>query len=289
MSGTGVGSNGAIVNSGGTIGDSSGGLTPTLVIAGNTTLSYPTRWDLGSSTGAVLTNNGLGSSLTLVGPGANAYYAEWRDVKTDPTLANINVIGLALGIAGSTTLGNPTAALTITNNAGLKFYDDDGFNVSVNKLIVLQDGGLIQNGAGANAITGGLVLTNENGSQYCQMEINSGTSLTVNGPLTGNGILYMQGSSGILTINGGASALSGGALIPGGTFIVNNIFGSGVTNSSAGAVAGTGPVDGITDIGASFNPGPIGAGRNIHGQRRIYIGGIREHDGGPEFVHVRQQ
>jgi autotransporter-associated beta strand protein len=257
VSGTGVGGNGAIVDSGGTILDSAAGLTPVLTLAGNTTLTFPVRWDLGSSTGAVLTNNGLGSSLTL--NGATGVYYEWLNVKTDPTLANINVIGGDFGLAGATTLGNPSGALTVSSGAGLKFYNSGSVNVSVNKLIVLDDGGLIQNGGGANTITGGLVLSNANGSQYCTLDI-GGTSLTVNGPLSGNGILYMQGSSAPLILNGSAAGFTGGAYIPGGSLVLNTTIGSGVTNTSAASLSGTGTVNnGAADIAGPFNPGPIGA------------------------------
>ena len=255
VAGNGVTGTGAITSSTGFIGDSSGGLTPALTLSGNTYLSFPNRWDLGSSTGLNLSTGGQAYNLTLDGT-VNGSYFEWRDVHSDASLANIDIIAGSLGIAGSTTVGNSAATLSIESNAGLKFYNDDGFNASISKQVVLKDGGFIQNGAGASTINGGLAITNANSTQYCNFEI-GGTSLTVAGTVTGNGILYMTGSSSPLIISGNASAFTGGAQIFSGTLTVNSTFGSGIATQSGTSLSGTGTVNGLVDVSGSFYPGAI--------------------------------
>ena len=138
-SGNGVGGNGAIINSSSSaIIDSSGGLTPTLNLSNSVTFGFPSaRWDLGSSTGATLSTGGNPYSITLDGSGTGNYFTEWRDLKTDTNLANIYVYNGDLGIAGSTSLGNPADILNIDGSAGIKFYNDDGFNVAINKQVVI--------------------------------------------------------------------------------------------------------------------------------------------------------
>ena len=255
VAGTGVGGNGAITSGSGLIGDSTGGLTPTLTLSGDTTLSFPNRWDLGSSTGVTLSTGGHAYNLTLNGTANNTYF-EWRDVHADASLANIDITAGSLGIAGSTTVGNSANSLTIESSAGLKFYNDDGFNASINKLVVLKDSGFIQNGAGASTMSGGLVITNANGGQYCDFNV-GGTSLTVSGAVSGNGILYGQGGTSPLVINGNASAFTGGAQIYTGTFTVNNAFGSGISTQGGTSLSGTGTINGLVDVSGAFYPGAI--------------------------------
>lgn len=261
VSGTGVNGAGAIVNSGGAIYDSSGGLTSTLTLAGNTTLSFPTRWDLGSSTGVTLSTGSQPYNLTLNGNG----YFEWRDVKTDAQLANIYLAAGTFGYTGSSTAGNPSSSLVISNGTTLQFYPNDGYNAVVNKQVIQQDGGLIINsGAGGAATISSLTLTNVNGSQYCTIEV-GGTSLTISSNLSGNGILDMEDDGGTVIINGNGSAFTGGANIAYGTFDVNGAFGSGITNFAGTTLEGSATCAGYVDVGeyggSPFFPG----GSNVVG------------------------
>jgi len=80
-------------------------------------------------------------------------------------------------------------------------------------------------------------------------------SLTVSGPLTGNGTLWMQASTAPLIINGNASAFTGGVLVSTGTFTLNSTIGSGVTNAAAATLTGTGTVNGPVDVSGAFIPG----------------------------------
>jgi autotransporter family porin len=253
VSGTGVNGNGAIVNSGGPIYDSAAALSPTITLTGNTTFSYPTRWDFGSSTGATLSTGGHAYNLTLNGTANNNYF-EWRDIRADAALANIYVPAGYFGIAGSTTLGSTNYALNILAGGAIKCYADDGFSVVITKPVVLNDAGTIYNGSGSATIAGPLIITNSGGEQYCSFAI-AATSLTVSGPVSGDGILWMQGSTAPLIINGNGSGFVGGVLVSSGTFNLNNILGSGITNVAGTTISGSGTADGAVDVGGAFIPG----------------------------------
>jgi len=253
VSGAGVNGAGAIVNSGGPIYDSALPLTTSITLTGDTTLSYPTRWDLGTSTGATFSTGGHAYNLTLNGTGNNSYF-EWRDVRSDTNLANITVTAGYFGVTGSTTLGNTNNSLNILSGASMKFYSDDGFNVSISKPIVLNDEGTIYNGTGPSTITGPMVITNSGGNLYCVFEI-AATSLTLAGRVSGNGIIWMQQSTAPLIINGNASAFTGGVLVSSGTFTVNNVIGSGITNGAGTTVSGNGVANGYVDVSGAIIPG----------------------------------
>lgn len=256
VSGAGVSGTGAIVNSGGPIYDSGGGLTPNLTLTGNTTLSYPTRWDLGgaSANTATLSTGGQPYNLTLNGSG----YFEWRNVQSDAQLANMYLANGTWGIVGSTTMGNPLAFMVISNGTEVNIYNGT-VNATLNKQFEVQDGALLVNAGGANTISG-LVLSNVNGSQYCTVQVGAGTTLTVSSNITGDGILDMENAAGTLILNGNGSTFAGGANIAIGVFDVNGAFGSGITNYAGTILEGTANCTGYVDVGAygtgaSFYPG----------------------------------
>jgi autotransporter-associated beta strand protein len=261
VSGAGVNGVGAIVNSGGPIYDSSASTTPAITLTGDTTFSYPMRWDLGSPNGAPfpLSTGGHAYNLTLNGTGNNSYF-EWREVQADAKLANITVTAGYFGITGASTLGSTNASLNILAYASTKFYANDGFNVTINKPVVLNDEGTIYSETGTNVIAGGLVLTNSGGNQNCIIDVYS-ASLTVAGPLSGNGILLMQAGTGPLIINGNASAFTGGVLAYTGTLTLNGTIGSGITNTPPAILDGTGVANGYVDVSGTFVPG----GSNVVG------------------------
>ena len=153
VSGTGVGGNGAITSSSGAIYDNPGpGLATNIMLAGDTTFSYPTRWDLGSANG--------GSVLGALGPynltlNSNSGYFEWNNLSVQSPLANITIASGTLGAVGSTTFGDPSATLVITPSGTLTFW---GPNVYVNKQVDFQSGGTIQSASGANVMNGAMTL-----------------------------------------------------------------------------------------------------------------------------------
>ena len=151
VSGTGVGGNGAIINSGGAIYDNPGpGLATNIMLAGNATftMNSPNRWDLGSSAGGSVLGALGAYNLTLNGNGG---YFEWNNLSVQSPLANITIASGTLGAAGITTFGDPTATLVITPGATLALW---GANVYVNKQVDFQNGATIQNASGANVMNG---------------------------------------------------------------------------------------------------------------------------------------
>ena len=102
VSGSGVGGNGAITDSGGAV----YGYTSSVTLSGDTTFAMPNRWDLSDAT---LGTGGNAYNLTLNGSG----YFQWNNVAADSALANINLLAGQWGLVGSTSLGNPNATLTL--------------------------------------------------------------------------------------------------------------------------------------------------------------------------------
>jgi fibronectin-binding autotransporter adhesin len=252
VSGTGVGGNGALTDTGGAIYDSAGGLANSITLAGDTTFSIPgpNRWDLGSASGGnVLSTGGNAYNLTL---NAGIYF-EWKNLTVDPALANIDLEGSGtFGVVGTTTFGNPADTLTIGSSATVDFYGSANL---MNKVVDDQDG-LIKNSSGNNIMAGAMTL--EPG--YCTFDMALGTTLTISNVLSGSGVLYDNGDPGTLVLAGNSPAFSGGVLLYNGTLKLNGLIGSGITSQSGTTVSGSGTAEGLVDISGGFVPGNLNAG-----------------------------
>lgn len=250
VSGTGVGGNGALTDTGGPIYDSSGGLANSITLAGDTTFSEPgpNRWDLGSSGGGnVLSTGGNAYNLTL---NAGTYF-EWENLTVDSALANINLEGSGtFGIVGSTTFGNPADTLTIGASAAVDFWGTP--NNVMNKVVDFQDG-TINNERGNNLMSGAMTL--EPG--YCTFSVSGGTTLTVSNVLSGSGVFYMSGNPGTVVIAGNSPAFTGGVLLYNGQVTLNGLIGSGVTTEPGTTLSGSGTSDGLADVSGAFSPGGL--------------------------------
>ncbi|HUA65619.1 MAG TPA: autotransporter-associated beta strand repeat-containing protein [Alphaproteobacteria bacterium] len=251
VSGTGVGGNGVLTDSGGAV----YGLTTSVTLAGDSTFSYPNRWDFDASSpgGVVLSTGGNPYNLTLNG----STYFQWQNVSVDPALANINLEGGEFGIVGSTTFGNPTGVLTIGPSAALVFYG--GSANFMNKGVDFQSGGYIDNNGGNNIMTGAMTL--ETG--YADFEINSG-SLTVSNVLSGSGVFYVQGGTGPVAIDGNSPAFTGSVLLYDGQVTLNGLIGSGVTTEANTTLTGSGTAEGLVDISGGFLPGNANSGATFN-------------------------
>lgn len=238
------------------------------------------RWDLRSPGGdsanpgtSILSTGGNPYNLTKVGPG----FVGIVSTTVDPQLANVDVQNGTLNFEGtSTCLGNPTNTLTIE---GFSFTTQGTFQLwnatnQLNKVIVLNDGGTLWNGSGNNAIVGPVSLDNSGGANFCYVEVSSG-SLTLSGPLTGDGTLYQEIGTNLLILNGISTNFQGGVEIhagkmtvsnilvnalgvvvdPATTLTVNGILGgpNGVNNN--GAVAGSGVISNLLDNSGTIAPG----------------------------------
>jgi fibronectin-binding autotransporter adhesin len=257
VSGSGVGGNGAITDSGGAV----YGYTSSVTLSGDTTFAMPNRWDLSDAT---LGTGGNAYNLTLNGSG----YFQWDNVSVDSALANINLLAGQWGLVGSTSLGNPTGTLTLTGGAQLVFY---GASVNVNKQVDFQNNATIVNASGANTMNGTMTLE----SGFCSFNINDGTSLTLNNVLSGNGTIYLnyQVPAGTLALNGDSPSYSGNVSLYTGSAVVNGTIGGTITSQSGTTVAGGGTVGGLVDVSGAFLPGISGVAGTFHAQGGLTLEG----------------
>ncbi len=253
ISGTGVGGTGALTDNGGSVYDNPGpGVSSNITLTGDTTFSFPVRWDLGSAAGGnVLGTGGNPYNLTLAG--GNGVYFEWRNLSLDTNLANITVASGNLGVVGSTTFGNPGSTLTLSPNAAITMYNAS-VNVFINKQVDFQNGASINTGGGNDVMNGAMTLE----AGFCTFNIGGGTSLTLSNVLSGSGVLYDNGGTGTLNLNGNSPLFTGGVLLYTGQLTLNGSIGSGITSLSGTTVSGTGTANGLVDVSGTLLPGGSG-------------------------------
>jgi len=176
VTGTGLGTGGAIVNYGGTQTNALRFVT----LTGNTTFGGISRWDLRNGT---LTGNNF--ALTKRGPN------EVRLAHLGNTgLGAITVGKGTLGVEGDTVLGPATSNLTVSSGAALSFHST-GTN-AINKVASLSSG-LLLNVTGTNRFAGPVAFSGSN-----VVDVAAGTQLELSGLLTGAGTLYKTGSGALL-------------------------------------------------------------------------------------------
>jgi fibronectin-binding autotransporter adhesin len=263
VSGAGVFSQGAIINSG-SLAQQNAVRVVTLV--GDTTFGGSGRWDI-RGTGATLSTGGQPYNITKVG----ANQVSLVGVAVDPALGNIDVQGGIFSIETSTTsAGNPTKTLTVESGATLQLFQ---LAVALNKVIILNGDSVtttFNNNSGVNTISGSITLTGG-----CIFNV-GGTSLALSGAIGGSGGLVKNGASpmsltgavsytGDTTINGGRLALSGSASISsspnitlgGGTLDVGGRSDGKQTIVIGHTILGNGRIDGSLQVnaGATVSPG----------------------------------
>lgn len=248
VSGDGVYSGGAIVNSSGN-NNFVGPNLARVTLAGNTRIGGSGRWDLRSPAGtsadpalASLSTGGNAYSLTKVGANTVNLVA----VTVDPALADIAVNEGLLGFEGNTTsAGNPARTLSIASMATLRFY---ALTNIFDKNIVIQDSGIVANGSGANTVIGPMTL---NGTSTT-FDV-GGTSLTLSNSIAGTAMLNKIGN-GRLVLAGTASH-TGGTAVNGGTLELRGIHNGGMTNQGLAVISGTGTNNGVVDAMGPIVPG----------------------------------
>jgi autotransporter-associated beta strand protein len=217
VSGSGVGGNGAIINSSGYSGGALSTSFQTLTMTGNTTIGGPGRIDFRSSdvnggTDATLNTGGNAYKLTKV----SGNLLQLGSVQIDAALGDIEVQAGILGIQGNMpSLGNPANALTVFGGATVQFLN---LSTEVQKALVLKDGGIVNN---------------------------SGGFTTYDGPVTlqGNGLFNIAGSglnfTNVISGTGSVFKVTGNAQM---TLLASNTY-TGNTTISAGTLALTEPGD----------------------------------------------
>ena len=247
VSGAGVSGNGALTDTGNPVYDNPGpGLATNIILAGDTTFTYPTRWDLGSAGGGnTLGTDGQARNLTL---NSSSGYFEWNNLTVQSPLSNIVVASGNLGVVGSTTFGATNGTLVLTPNGQLTFY---GPNIFMNKQVDFQSGAAINVGGGNNLMDGAMTLE----SGFCTFNIGGGQSLTVSNILTGSGAFYQSGGNGTTTLWGNSPSFTGGILLFNGRMNFNGVIGSGITTVSGTTLTGSGTANGLVDVSGAFFPG----------------------------------
>lgn len=230
VSGAGVGGNGAIISS-------TAIPTPFLgvryvTLAGDTTLGFTTRWDIGSNTGALPSEViGGGFTLNLIGSGAGQASLNFLG-ETGLGDININLGGnLVTNIVflqGSTTLGDPTKTVTVTGGSTLHFFTNA--LASYDKKIALNNGNLRMQRTGGATLAGTISLVNDN-------SIIASTPIAVPNVVSGTGTLTLSGGTGVGTTFTAANTYSGAVSLISGTSRVGGALGS-LANVSAMNLAG---------------------------------------------------
>ncbi|MGA2870444.1 MAG: autotransporter-associated beta strand repeat-containing protein, partial [Verrucomicrobiota bacterium] len=205
VSGPGVGSQGAIINSGANDVQA----FRNVVLMGDTTIGGAVNWEMNNSGGtASLSTGGFPYNLTKAG----ANVIDLQNLTTfDTELANIDIQAGTLLFNGITPdMGNPTNTLTIESGAELAFGGDQ---VTYEKQIVIDGNGVttsINNEGGANVDLSGLVTLNGN----CLFNV-GGTELQLSGGINGSGGLTLTGGSPLIL--SGANTFTGSTVVNGGT------------------------------------------------------------------------
>ena len=203
VSGSGFGGIGAIVDRSGNGTFLSPQSVAYVTLAGDATFGGTGRWDLRSAstsaTNAALSTTGHAYRLAKVGTNQVSLVS----VAVDPMLGDIDVQDGLLSVEKLTSsLGNPTNTLSVSNGAALQFFQIS--NV-LNKVVVLRDGATLLNFSGTNTFGGPISLQGTN-------TINaSGTSLRLTNVISGAGNLVKDG--------GGALILTASNTYTGSTFV----------------------------------------------------------------------
>jgi autotransporter-associated beta strand protein len=223
-SGAGVNGTGAIYNSGGGQNNAFRYVT----LAGDTTFGGIGRWDIRTdaptTTEAKLTGNNF--NLTKAGPNEH-----WQVNLGETGLRNITINQGQLGIQGTTTLGEPSATLTINPGAYLAFYGINNSAAPLNKVAIMNNGNW-RNDNGDNHFGGPITL---NGPNTFTMSAN----LFLLGVIDGSGTLN-KANSGTLVL-AADNTYTGNTWVQGGVLRLGN-------NTASGSVRGTIYNSGRVDI-----------------------------------------
>ncbi len=264
------------------------GLT-NLTLSGNITIDVNgNRFDLRSPAGtggnpgtAFLSTGGQPYNITKIGhAGASGGgFFGVCSVTVDPALANIDVQDGIFEFEGnSTSLGNPTNSVIIEGNsfAGGTLGSFQLYDVTnrLNKVIVLNDGGTLWNASGNNTIIGTIDVTNSSGDNPADCNVEpAGGSLSLVGPLIGNGTLYEEIGTNEVILSGNSVNFAGGVEAHTGTMIISNVLNAplgvqvdgAASLSVAGFIAtnvvddgfltGSGVVSNLLDVYGTVEPG----------------------------------
>ena len=243
VSGSGIGGNGAIV---------SPAAIPTpfigvrfLNLAGDTTLGFANRWDVGSNTSTVASALvGGGYTLNVLGTAAAAQASFNFLGETDLGDINVNLGAIAatniMYLQGSTTLGRPANTVTILGGSTLDVFTNSTLT-SIDKKFDLDNGVIRISKAGAMPLLGTIELTGAGTitANGATVAITSSNEISGGGGFTkdGAGTLALTGTN-VFT---GTTTVSAGGLVVG----ANDALGTTAGNTTVAAAAALGFTGGI--------------------------------------------
>ncbi len=239
VSGNGVGGNGAIISSS-VLGTPFNGVR-FLTLAGNTTLGFSNRWDVGHNTGAGPSSLvGAGYTLNFLGTGPNAQASLNNLGATDLGDINVNLGSVPatniLYLQGTTDLGRPDNTATITGGSVLEIFNTNT-NTIFDKKFALNNGSI--NVGRTATLPGTISLTTATNT------INANAATVASGIISGTGSL-IKGGANTLTLSN-ANTYSGSTTVTNGTLSINSI--ADVNGGASAVGAPTTPVDGTISFG----------------------------------------
>ena len=247
VSGTGVGGNGAIIN---TVADNTTAMG-NVTLANNTTFGGTRRWDIRGGAAQLLTG-GNAYNLTKVGTNQISLVG----VNVDGALGNINVQSGTLSAETTISgLGDPGSTLTVASGATFQVY---GTANVLYKQFALNGNGVATtfncaNGT-ANTLAGNITLTNS-----CIFNAASGTAVAFSsGTMGGTGSLTIIGGGTNIISSSETASYTGGTLVTNGTLVVDGTLSGSVRIAPTATLAGTGTASGtVTVTNATVSPGDI--------------------------------
>lgn len=284
VSGPGVGGMGALINSATNTqqnavrfvtltGDTTiGGTLPSYWLTGNgrwDIRSAAANTDIAAATNAVLSTGGHAYNLTKAGSNQVSIVG----VLVDPALADINILGGAISFEHSSTMGDPTRTLTVTNGATLQIWQTWPSNL-LNKVVMLYGDGIstnIYSSSGNNIFVGPITLNSGVANSNCVVGIQAATLTLSNNTISGaaglskvaTGTLILNDActyAGPTFVNGGTLALAGSATLAGTPSIT---LASGAILDVSGRTDGTLTLTGTQLLnGTGTNNGSLTVGPN---------------------------
>lgn len=219
--GSGVGGNGAIINSGA----SQTKVLHTVTLTADTTFGGTGDWDIRNSSGnSSSADAALNGAFNLTKVNTNSL--SWRGVTVDPGLENISVQGGSITVTATATapqnsLGDPSATITVFTNATFTF---DTIGTVPGKNVVLTNGGTLRS-LNTNVFSSQLALF---GPANNGLTAGTGAQLNITTAIIGTGSLTKNGG-GLLVLNA-ANTYSGSTVVSGGTLA---LYGGGFDGSIA--------------------------------------------------------